>query len=87
VSASYDALVELFERIGGFFNRLGVYSQVSPTAEMIEVIVKIFTEILSVLSIATKEVTRKRASELFLQNILHSHLTTPVFDQVYFSGN
>ena len=64
---SHDALVELFERIESFFKRLGVYTQVSLTTEMAEVFVKIVAEVLSILSIATKEVKRKRASELFLE--------------------
>ena len=64
--ASHDALVELFERIEGFFKRLGDYTQVSLTTAMTEVLVKIVAEVLYILSIATKEVKRKRASELFL---------------------
>jgi hypothetical protein len=71
VRTSHDALVELFERIESFFKRLGVYTQVSLTAEMAEVFVKIVAEVLSILSIATKEVQRKRASE-FLQDILYT---------------
>jgi hypothetical protein len=71
VRASHDALVELFERIESFFKRLGVYTQVSLTAEMAEVFVKIVAEVLSILSIATKEVKRKRASKL-LQDILYT---------------
>ena len=71
MSASHDALVELFERIEDFFKRLGIYTQVSLTTEMAEVFVKIVAEVLSILSIATKEVRRKRASELFLQDVLH----------------
>jgi hypothetical protein len=55
-------LVELFERIESFFKRLGVYTQVSLTAEMTEVLVNIMTEVLCVLSIATREVKRRRAS-------------------------
>ncbi|KAH9009139.1 hypothetical protein EDB84DRAFT_1446463 [Lactarius hengduanensis] len=65
VSASYDALVELFERIENFFKRLGVYTQISLTDEMAEVFVKIVAEVLSILSIATKEVKRKRARIYF----------------------
>jgi hypothetical protein len=68
VRASHDALVELFKRIENFFKRLGVYSRVSFTTEMAEVFVKIMAEVLSILSIATKEVKRKRAGE-FLQKI------------------
>jgi hypothetical protein len=75
VRASHDALVEVFERIESFFKRLGVYTQVSLTTEMAEVFVKIVAEVLSILSIATKEVKRKRASE-FLQDIRHTFLSS-----------
>jgi hypothetical protein len=64
VRASHDALVDLFERIESFFRRLGVYTQVSLTIEMAKVFGKIVAEVLLILSIATKEVQRKRASEL-----------------------
>ena len=67
--ASHDVLVELFERIESFFKRLGVHNQVSLTAEMAEVFVKIVAEVLSILSIAIKEARRKRASES-LQDVL-----------------
>ena len=72
--ASHDALFELFERIESFFKRLGVYTKVSLTAEMAEVFVKIVAEVLSILSIATKEVKRKRASE-FPRDIRQSLLS------------
>ncbi|KAI9432706.1 hypothetical protein H4582DRAFT_1088189 [Lactarius indigo] len=65
VRASHDALVELFERIESFFKRLGVYTQISLTTEMAEVLVKVVAEVLSILSIATKEVKRKRARIYF----------------------
>ena len=63
--ASHDALVELLEPMKEFFERLGVYTQIPLTAEMAEVLVKIVAEIFSILSVATKEVNRKRASELY----------------------
>ena len=66
--ASHDALLELFERMESFFKRLGVYTQVSLTTEMAEVFVKIVAEMLAIISIATKEVKRKRASE-FLRDV------------------
>ncbi|KAH9071079.1 hypothetical protein EDB83DRAFT_2313800 [Lactarius deliciosus] len=65
VRASHDALVELFERIGNPFKRLGDYTQVSLTTEMAKVFVKIMAEVLSILSIATKEVKRWRAKIYF----------------------
>ncbi|KAI9428735.1 hypothetical protein H4582DRAFT_2160714 [Lactarius indigo] len=61
VRASHDALVELFERMESPFDRLGDYTQVSFTTEMTEVFVKIMAEVLSILSISTKEVKRWRA--------------------------
>ena len=69
--ASHNALVELFERIESFFRRMGVYTQISLTTEMVEVFVKIVAEVLSILSIATKEVKRTRASE-FLHDISYT---------------
>ena len=68
--ASHDALVELFERVETFFKPLRDYAQTSLTKEMAEVFVKIVAEILSILSIATREVGRWRASENFLWYIL-----------------
>jgi hypothetical protein len=38
---------------------------VPPTAAMTDVIVKIMTEVLSILAIATKEIKQGRSSELF----------------------
>lgn len=66
MKASHDALVQLFERIESFFKRLGVHTQVSLSTEMTEVFVTIVSELLCILSIATKEVKRSRAGELFL---------------------
>jgi hypothetical protein len=83
VKASHDALVDLFERIESFFTRLGVYTQVSLTTEMTEVFVKIVSEVLSILSIATKEVKRKRTSESFLQDIIRS-LRCSYLSEIYF---
>ena len=64
--ASHDALVELFERIETIFRPLGDYVQTPLTTEMAEVFVRITAEVLSILSIATKEVGRWQASENFL---------------------
>jgi hypothetical protein len=64
--------MDLFERIESFFKRLEVYNQISLNTKMAEVLVKIVIELLSILSIATKEVGRRRASE----SIDASHFTT-----------
>ena len=62
--ASHGAVVDLFERIESFFKRLEVYTQISLSTKMADVLVKIMIELLSILSIATREVKRRRASEL-----------------------
>ena len=69
---SHDALVELLEPMKEFFERLGVYTQIPLTAEMAEVLVKVVAEIFSILSVATREVKRTRASELSRQHILYT---------------
>ncbi|KAI9429977.1 hypothetical protein H4582DRAFT_2021100 [Lactarius indigo] len=73
--ASHGAVIALFERIESFFKRLGVYNQNSMSTEMAEVLVKIVIELLSILSTATKEVKRKRASELSQRDMLS---TSPI---------
>ncbi|KAH9033738.1 hypothetical protein EDB83DRAFT_2554774, partial [Lactarius deliciosus] len=67
--ASHAAIIDLFERIESFFKRLGVYTQTSLTTEMAEVLVKIVIELLSILSIATKEMKRRRA-KIFARKLL-----------------
>ena len=64
VSDSQDVLATVFERIENFFKRLETYVEVPPTAGMTDIIVKIMVEVLSILSIATKELKQSRASEL-----------------------
>lgn len=59
-------LVDIFVRIENFFRRLESYTEVSPTAAMTDIIVKIITEVLSILAITTKEITQRRASELMV---------------------
>jgi hypothetical protein len=64
VRSSHDVFVDLFERIQFFLKRLGVHTRISPTEEMVEILVKIMAEVLSILSIATKEVQQSRTSKL-----------------------
>ena len=57
-------LATVFERIENFFRRLETYVEVPPTAGMTDIIVKIMVEVLSILSIATKEIKQSTASKL-----------------------
>ena len=63
VDASQEVLVDLFGRIENFFRRLETYTEVRPTPAMMDIIVKILVEVLSILAMATKEIGRGQASE------------------------
>jgi hypothetical protein len=63
VRASQDTLIDIFERIENFFQRLEIYTEISPTPEMIDIAAKIMVEVLSILGIATKEIKQGRTSK------------------------
>lgn len=70
VSASYDALIDLFESIENFLNRFDIYTKIPPTAAMTDIIVKIMVELLSTLALATRQVKQGRLSEFDLANAI-----------------
>ena len=55
-------LIELFDRIQGFFGRLNTYTEVPPTRAMMDVLAKIMAEVLAILAVATKGMKERRAS-------------------------
>ena len=63
VRESQDNLIDIFERMENFFQRLKIYTRVSPPPEMIDIIVKIMVEVLCILGIATKEMKQGRTSK------------------------
>ena len=63
VSSSYDALVDLFECVGNFLKRIRIYTDVAMSPSMTEIIVKIMVELLSVFSLATKQIKQGRFSK------------------------
>ncbi|KAI9430372.1 hypothetical protein H4582DRAFT_2214014 [Lactarius indigo] len=68
VAASKDALAELIERIGFFFKRLETYTELTPTAAMMEIITEIMVEVLTIFGIATKEL-RRGSAKRFLKKL------------------
>jgi hypothetical protein len=66
VRAIQDTLLDIFERIEMSFRRLEMYTEVSLTTEMMDVIIEIMVEVLSILGIATKEIKQGRTSEYFI---------------------
>ena len=65
VRASQDALIDVFERIEMFFRRLDTYTQVPLTTDMMDTVVQMMVEVLSILGIATKDIKQGRMSEYF----------------------
>ena len=63
VRPSQNTLFDIFQRIEMFFARLEVYTEVEPTPEMMDMMVQITVEVLSILGIATKEIKQGRTSE------------------------
>jgi hypothetical protein len=63
VSASYDALLDLFESIESFLGRLDVYTRIPITTPMTHIIIKIMVEVLATLALATRQVKQGRLSE------------------------
>ncbi|KAH9969700.1 hypothetical protein BC827DRAFT_1380657 [Russula dissimulans] len=63
VDASDDVLVDLFGRIENFFQRLESYTEVRSTGAMMDIIVNIMIEVLTILGIATKEIKQRRAKK------------------------
>ncbi|KAH9962413.1 hypothetical protein BC827DRAFT_219833 [Russula dissimulans] len=61
VSSSYDALLELFECVANFLNRLHIYTEkITSSSTMSNIIVQILAEVLSVFALATKQIKEGR---------------------------
>jgi len=63
VVASHETLIELFERVHFFLQRLKRYSGMPLTNDVTELLGKIMAQILSILSISTKVMAGSRISE------------------------
>ena len=72
--ASHDTLVDIFERMEMFFRRLEIYTELQPTGEMMNIIIHIMTEVISILGIATKEIKQGRISNYSLVRNLFRRL-------------
>ena len=64
VSASYDALADIFESFESFLRRLDIYTKIPSTTAMTQTIVKILIELLSTISLAVRQAKQGRLSEL-----------------------
>ena len=66
VRASQDALFNLFERLEAFFQRLEIYTSAALDQKMVDTVVKIMVEVLSIIGIATKEIKQSQISTYFV---------------------
>ena len=64
VVASHDTLINLFERIHPFLQRLQSYTGIPLTNGLTELLGKIMAQILCILALSTKAMTERRISEL-----------------------
>ena len=64
--AIQDTLVDVFERVGNVFRRLETHVEVPLTTEMVDIVIRIMVEVLSILAIAMKEIRHGPLSEQFL---------------------
>ena len=63
VSASYDALGDLFECVANFLRRLHILTEKIPSSPaMSDLLVKILVQVLNVLALATKQIQQGRFS-------------------------
>jgi hypothetical protein len=63
IQKSHDTLVDIFERVEGFFRRLEIYTEMAPTTKMMDTIIQIMVEVFTILGIATKEIKQGKISE------------------------
>ena len=55
--------MDIFGQIEYFFRRLEIYTEVPQTTEMMDLVIQIMVEVLSILAIATKEIKEGQMSE------------------------
>jgi hypothetical protein len=65
VQKSHETLVDIFERIERFIQRIQIYTQVRPTTEMMDMVIQIMAGVLTILGVATKEMKQSRISKQF----------------------
>ena len=71
VKDSYDALIEFLDSIEHILYHLDIYTRITPTVAMTELLVKILVELLSTLALATKEVMQGKSSEFIFTVVLY----------------
>jgi len=61
--SSQETLIDIFEHVENYFRRLEGYTEVPPSPAMMDLMVMIMVEVLSILGIVTMEIRQGRTSE------------------------
>jgi hypothetical protein len=69
-SGGQNKLIDLFNRIEHFFDRLVIYTDITPTTAMRGIVIEIMVEVLTILAMATEEVKRGRLSKLMSRTFM-----------------
>jgi len=70
VVSSRGALVNVLESIGQFVGRLKIYTEIPLSSAMVEIVVQIMVQLISILALETKKFTRRRLGESALTKLL-----------------
>jgi hypothetical protein len=70
VISSREALVNILESIGQFVGRLKIYTEIPLSFAMVEIVIQIMVELISILALETKKFTRRRLSKSVLTDVL-----------------
>jgi len=81
-STGREKIVDIFKRIEHFFRRLEIYTVLTPTAAMTDIIVEIMVEVLTILAITTKKLKCGRLSES-TSRIFTAFLNDALFREVF----
>ncbi len=83
VIASYEVLLDLFERIQLFLQRLSHYTAVPLTPDTTELLAKIMAQILSILALSTKTMKERRISQSIrsIHSFLANHCTRKIYEE------
>ena len=81
MGASYGTLVDLFASFENFLSRLSIYTGITHTPALTNILVKIIVELISTLALATKQVKQGRFSEFVLFVVRRS--TKTKFREIY----
>ena len=68
--SSREALLDVLESVGQFVGRLTKYTEIPLSSAMVEIVVQIMVELISILALETKKFTRRRLSESALTDVL-----------------